>query len=45
MTKGDDEPFDMNVFEKLMKGKHTNIVNKINNGLKSITDSNTFSYS
>jgi hypothetical protein len=41
----DDESLDMNVFEKLMEGKHTEIVNKSNNHLNSINDTNTFSYS
>jgi hypothetical protein len=35
----------MNVFEKLMKGKHTNIVNKSNDDLQSINDNDTFDYS
>jgi hypothetical protein len=35
----------MNVFEKLMEGKHTNIVNKSNDDLKSINDTKTFDYS
>jgi hypothetical protein len=35
----------MNVFEKLMKGMHTKIVNKSNDDLKSINDTNTFAYS
>jgi hypothetical protein len=35
----------MNVFLKLMEGKHTNIVNKSNDDLKSIDDTNTFAYS
>jgi hypothetical protein len=29
-TEGDDDSLDMNVFEKLMEGKHTMIVNKSN---------------
>jgi hypothetical protein len=41
----DDESLDMNVFEKLMEGKHTKIVNKSNDDLKSINDTNTFAYS
>jgi hypothetical protein len=41
----DDESLDMNVFEKLIEGKHTNIVNKSNDDLKSINDTNTFAYS
>jgi hypothetical protein len=44
-AEGDDESLDMNVFEKLMEGKHTNIVNKSNDDLKSINDTNTFAYS
>jgi hypothetical protein len=43
--EGDDESLDVNVFEKLMEGKHTNIVNKSNDELKSINDTNTFDYS
>jgi hypothetical protein len=34
----------MNVFEKLMEGKHKKIVNKSNDDLKSINDTNTFAY-
>jgi hypothetical protein len=41
----DDESFDMNVFEKLMEGKHTEIVSNGDDDLKSINDTNTFSYS
>jgi hypothetical protein len=44
-AEGDNESLDMNVFEKLMEGKHTNIVNKSNDDLKSINDTNTFDYS
>jgi hypothetical protein len=33
-TEGDDDSLDMNVFEKLMEGKHTMIVTKSNDGLK-----------
>jgi hypothetical protein len=44
-AEGDDETLDMNVFEKLMEGKHTKIVNKSNDDLKSINDTNTFDYS
>jgi hypothetical protein len=44
-VEGDDEPLDMNVFEKLMEGKHTNIVNRSNDDLKSINDTDTFDYS
>jgi hypothetical protein len=43
-AEGDDESLDMNVFEKLMEGKHTKIVNKSNDDLKSINDTNTFAY-
>jgi hypothetical protein len=35
----------MNVFEKLMEGKHTKIVNKSDDDLVSINDTNTFAYS
>jgi hypothetical protein len=44
-TEGNDDSLDMNVFEKLIKGKHTKIVNKINDDLKSINDTDTFDYS
>jgi hypothetical protein len=44
-AEGDDESLDMNVFEKHMEGKNTKIVNKSNDGLKSINDTNTFYYS
>jgi hypothetical protein len=44
ISEGDDESLDVNVFEKLMKGKHTKIVNKINDDLKSMNDTNTFGY-
>jgi hypothetical protein len=44
-AEGDDESLDMNVFGKLMEGKHTKIVNKSNDDLKSINDTNTFDYS
>jgi hypothetical protein len=44
-AEGDDESLDMNVFEKLMEGKHTKIVTKSDDDLKSINDTNTFSYS
>jgi hypothetical protein len=44
-AEGDDESLDMNVFEKLMEGKHTKTVNKSNDELKSINDTNTFDYS
>jgi hypothetical protein len=44
-TEGDDDSLDMNVFEKLMEGKHTMSVNKSNDDLISITDTDTFDYS
>jgi hypothetical protein len=44
-AEGDDESLDMNVFEKLMEDKHTKIVNKSNDDLKNINDTNTFAYS
>jgi hypothetical protein len=44
-TEGDDDSLDMNVFEKLMEGKHTMIVNKSNDDLISINDTDTFNYS
>jgi hypothetical protein len=44
-TEVDDDSLDMNVFEKLMEGKHTKIVNKSNDDLKSINDTDTFDYS
>jgi hypothetical protein len=44
-TEGDDDSLDMNVFEKLMEGKHTNIANKSNDDLISINDADTFDYS
>jgi hypothetical protein len=34
----------MNLFEKLMEGKHTKIVNKSDDDLKSINGTNTFTY-
>jgi hypothetical protein len=43
-AEGDDESLDMNVFEKLIEGKHTKILNKSNDDLKSINDTNTFAY-
>jgi hypothetical protein len=33
------------IFEKLMEGNHTNIVNKSDDDLKIINDTNTFAYS
>jgi hypothetical protein len=44
-AEGDDDSLDMNVSEKLMEGKHTKIVNKSNDGMISINDTNTFDYS
>jgi hypothetical protein len=44
-AEGGDESLDMNVFQKLMEVKHTKIVNKGNDDLKSINDTNTFAYS
>jgi hypothetical protein len=41
----DDESLDMNVFEKLMEGKHKEMVSNGDDDLKSINDTNTFSYS
>jgi hypothetical protein len=43
-AEGDDDSLDMNVFEKLMEGKHKKIVNKSNDDLKSINDTDTFDY-
>jgi hypothetical protein len=44
-TEGGDDSLDMNVFEKLMEGKHTMIVTKSNDDLISINDTDTFDYS
>jgi hypothetical protein len=44
-AEGDDESLDMNVFKKIMEGKHTKIVNTSNDDLKSINDAKTFDYS
>jgi ribosomal protein L15 len=44
-AEGDDESLDMSVFEKLMEGKHTKIVNKSNDDFKSINATSTFAYS
>jgi hypothetical protein len=41
-AEGDDESLNMNVFEKLMESKHTKIVNKSNDDLKSIKETSTF---
>jgi hypothetical protein len=40
-----DESLDMNVFEKRMEGMHKEIVSTGDDDLKSINDTNTFSYS
>jgi hypothetical protein len=42
--EGDDVYLDMNVFEKLMEGKHTMIVTKSNDELIIINDTDTFDY-
>jgi hypothetical protein len=39
----DDESLDMNVFEKIMEGKHTEIVKNGDDDLKSNNGTNTFS--
>jgi hypothetical protein len=44
-AEGDDDSLDMNVFDKLMEGKHTMNVNKSNDELQSINDTDTFDYS
>jgi hypothetical protein len=44
-AEGNDESLDMNVFEKLIEGKHTKIATKSNDDLKSINDTYTFDYS
>jgi hypothetical protein len=41
-AEGDDDSLDMNFLEKLMEGKHTKIVNKSNDDLKSINDTDNF---
>jgi hypothetical protein len=41
-TEGDEDSLDMSVFEKLMEGRHTKIVNKINDDLVSINYTDTF---
>jgi hypothetical protein len=43
-TEGDDDSLEINVFEKLMEGKHTMIVTKSNDDLISINDTDTFDY-
>jgi hypothetical protein len=42
---GDDDFLDMNVFQKLMEGKQQMFVNKSNDDLISISDTDTFDYS
>jgi hypothetical protein len=42
---GDDYSLDMNVFQELMEGKQPMFVNKSNDDLKSINDTDTFDYS
>jgi hypothetical protein len=37
-TECDDDSLDMNIFENLMEGKHTNIVNSSNDDLISIVN-------
>jgi hypothetical protein len=44
-AEGDDDSLDMNVFEKLMEGKHTEILSNGDDDLKIINDTNTFYYS
>jgi hypothetical protein len=44
-AEGDADSLDMNVFEKLMEGKHTMIVTKRNDDLISINDTGTFDFS
>jgi hypothetical protein len=44
-NEGDDDSLDMNVFEKLMEGKQPMFVNKINDDLISINDTDTLDYS
>jgi hypothetical protein len=43
-AEGDDDSLDMNVFEKLMEGKHTKILSKSNDDLISIHDTSTSDY-
>jgi hypothetical protein len=43
-AEDNDDSLDMNVFEKLMEGKHTKIVNKSNDDLISMNDTTTFDY-
>jgi hypothetical protein len=44
-AEGDDDSFDMNVFEKLMEGEHTKSVSNSNDDLISFNDTDTFDYS
>jgi hypothetical protein len=44
-TECDDDSLDINVFEKLIEGKHTKMVNKRNDDLIIINDTDTFDYS
>jgi hypothetical protein len=44
-SENDHESLDMDIFEKLMEGMHTRIVNKSNDDLKSINDTQFFAYS
>jgi hypothetical protein len=44
-AEGDDDSLDMNVFQKLMECKQPMFVNKSNDDLISINDSDTFDYS
>jgi hypothetical protein len=43
-AEGDDDSLDMNVFEKLMEDNHTKILNKSNDDLISINDTDNFDY-
>jgi hypothetical protein len=44
-ANGDDDSLHMNVFEKLMEGKQPMFVNKSNDDLISINDTDSFDYS
>jgi hypothetical protein len=44
-AEGDDDSLDMNVFEKIMEGKHTMNLTKSNYDLISINDTDTYDYS
>jgi hypothetical protein len=44
-AEGNYDSLDMNVFEKLMEGKHTMNATKSNDDLISINDTDTFDYS